>query len=112
MWDWSRDCECGRGTPARPMLGSPSRATRTARNFGCWERLVDFFPPYRRVNSFGLKPSAPQSLVWNEVLTGKAEKAAGVAGSAPPPLSTPDVASGPQLAGLGGRSLRSMATPA
>ena len=76
-------------TAARAMLASPSRATRTARNFGCWARLVALRPPNSRVDSFGLKPSAPQSLVWNGVLTGKELKAAGLAGSAPPPLRTP-----------------------
>ena len=72
-------------TAARLMLASPSRATRTARNFGCRLRLVAFFPPYSRVNSFGWKGSAAQSLVWNGVLTGKALNAAGLVGSEPPP---------------------------
>src|SRR4051794_41047582 len=97
MWPWSRNWECGRVTAARAMLASPSRATRTARNLGCWARLVLFLPPNSRVVSFGLKPSPSQSLVWNGVLTGKALNAAGLAGSAPPPLTDPAVDSGPQL---------------
>jgi hypothetical protein len=73
-------------------------------------RRIALRPPISRVNSFGLKPSAAHSLVWNGVLTGKALKVAGLAGSAPPPLRTPPLASGPQLVGLWVKSLRSTST--
>ncbi len=62
------------------------------------------------MNNFGRKSSAAQSLVWKGVLTGKAVKVAAFAGSAPPPLRTPPLESGPQLVGLSVNSLRSMST--
>src|ERR1044072_2945533 len=90
------------------MLASPPRADRMARNLGCPERRVALRPPNRRVNNFGLKPSALQSLVWKGVLTPNELNAAGSAGFAPPPFSAPAVESGSQLGRLSGKFFRVM----
>ena len=100
---WSRNSACGSATEARPMLASPARAPAppAGADAGCaWSRRTG------AASDFGLNLSFLQPVPWTGSETGKAEKAAGLVGSAPPPLSDPAVAILLQLVPLRVNSLR------
>src|SRR5436190_11859644 len=70
---------------ARRRLASPLRASRVARNFGFFARLVWFLPPRIFGKNFGLNFSCLHSVARKSLACLDSNQLAGSAGLPPPP---------------------------